>query len=220
MGELNYSNHQSFIKAHLNKFNSLSVREIELKNVVQDFTKKEISQVIDPAFLLNRDVWAKKVDSRKKSNKKYLLFYHLKHSEEASSLVRKIALERKIRIIEIRGGASPFVNYFRVKNMVAPLDYIELFRDASFVVSTSFHGVVFSLIFKKDFYAIGMGKNAGRVINLLETLNLQERYLNSFDTETYDFIKNASPINFEIIDKLLEEQICESKRYLLDAITK
>ena len=49
--------------------------------------------------------------------------------------------------------------------------------EAEYVISNSFHGIAFSIIFEKQFYAVGMGNKASRVLSLLQIAGIEDRYV-------------------------------------------
>jgi hypothetical protein len=59
---------------------------------------------------------------------------------------------------------------------IGPLDLIHAIRDAEFVVSTSFHGTAFSVIFEKQFVSMGAQTNSDRILTLLSQLHIQDHY--------------------------------------------
>lgn len=62
-------------------------------------------------------------------------------------------------------------------NAIGPTDYVRLFRDASFVITTSLHGTAFSLIFKKSFYSVVKDAESGdsRMFSLLREVGAEDR---------------------------------------------
>ncbi len=212
MGELDHKGCEDFIIRHLSNFDFISVRENNLKELIAKFTSKEVKQVLDPVFLLNRNSWEAILPKKRESKEKYLLFYHLIPSSGAKKLVKKIADAKKLKIIEISGTVKFFVNPAKTRQYIGPIEYLQLFQEASFVVSTSFHGVAFSIIFKKQFYALGMKNNAERAMSLLNNLNIKERYLN--DSILLTDIVSPTEINYDIVDKNIERMKGESCGYL------
>ena len=70
-------------------------------------------------------------------------------------------------------------------------EFLRMIKDAEYVVSNSFHGVAFSLIYQKQFFAVGMGERSNRVLSLLESLGLMERYVKE---------KSVNPLQMKMID--------------------
>ena len=79
--------------------------------------------------------------------------------------------------MEISGIVLPFISEKQCKQQLNPIEFISYFKEASFVVTSSFHGTAFSLIFQKEFYVIGMGHLADRSASLLGIAGRPERLL-------------------------------------------
>ena len=93
-------------------------------------------------------------------------------------------------------------------------DFLRLVHDAEYVVSNSFHGVAFSLIFQKQFFAVGMGAKANRVVSLLGVAGIPERYIvDAKETPTL-----FKPIDYEIVEGNLQSIVAKSINYLKRSI--
>ncbi len=193
---------EKFVKVHLQNFTAISVRENYLKELITSLSDTPVSQVLDPVFLLEKYHWQKLSVSNKTTPKeKYILFYHLVFSKEALKLVDQLAKHYSLKIIEI-GSKEHLLKFSRRYNQVAgPIEFLHLFSQAAFVVSTSFHGVSFSIIFQKQFYALGMKKNSGRVQSLLESLAIPERLIDKADqadlNQAIDYEEVACKLNLQ-----------------------
>ncbi|WP_051160121.1 polysaccharide pyruvyl transferase family protein, partial [Cyclobacterium qasimii] len=157
----------TFVKENLSNFDNISVRESSLKDLIQPLTDKKIDQVLDPVFLLSKNEW-NELTFKSKINRKYVLFYNLLSSKEGTLMADTIALKLGCKVIEISGNIQPLKYSNRFQQTTGPKEYVNLFKNAEFIVSTSFHGVAFSIVFDKQFYALGMGKNSSRVQSLLD----------------------------------------------------
>jgi len=199
---------EEFIKEHLRNFHSITVRENKLGNLIQSLTNKKIEQVLDPVFLLDSKEWLQLLSKSNLVKKNYVLLYHLNNSPEAKILTNKIAKLYNCKVIEIRGTVKPFsLNFYET---IGPKRYISLIANAKAIVSTSFHGVAFSIIFKKQFYALGMRNNSERVTSLLKSLDISDRYITNIDT--LENINN--PIDYKKVDDTLSYLIKTSKNFL------
>lgn len=205
----NTTQNSIYLKTYLRNFNAISVREKELQELLQNFTDKTVAHVLDPVFLLSATQWLKFSSQNQKSKKKFILFYHLNYSKEAIKLTNKIARRNNYSVIEIRGGVTPFTNPFKYKQTLGPIEFINLIFNASFIVSTSFHGVAFSIIFRKKFFALGLKNNSIRVTSLLEELRIPERYLDNLEN-----INFSGNINYDLVESLLNKKKENSVRFL------
>ena len=205
--------HEEILAKYLKNFDLISVREQQMCSLLQPMTEKTIYHVLDPVFLLDQLDWDLMVSRKLHVPDKYLLLYNLSNSLKAIELANKISKLHGYRVIEITGEIRPFRNPFKTRQSAGPMDFISLISKASFVISTSFHGVAFSLVYKKQFFALGMNDNADRVHSLLDCLQIPERYLE----HTHEFT-NCPDINYSKVYELLHREKGKSKRFLGDVL--
>ena len=198
------------IRKWLCNFEALSVRETELQQSLQGLTDKRISVVLDPVFLLSSVEWESYCVPIKRS--KYILYYNLLRSEEADNLAEIVAEQMQCDIVEITGSVHPLKFGKRYVQTANAIEFISLVKNAAFVITSSFHGTAFSLIFRKQFYSIGMGKRAGRVESLLEQLGLSDRLIKNINKLPEDRIE------YEMLQLRLQHLVKESCEYLAKGI--
>lgn len=199
-----------FIKSHIPNFSAISVREEILEKIIQPFADYPVITTLDPVFLLSPKEWGKIIPPKVKINNKYVLFYNLTFAPGAKKVVYTIAEEINAKVIEITGRVIPFKNPRYFCQTAGPKDFVNLIRYADFVISTSFHGIALSILFKKQFYAMGMINNRMRAINLMEKLQISERFLESNDNFN---IKNR--IDYEAVEQKLAVERNKSMNFLL-----
>lgn len=195
------------ISKWLENFDVLSVREVELYNAIHDLTCNEISIVLDPIFLLSKEEWIRLCYPVRR--KKYILHYNLIPSVEAERLVSKLKRKFNCDVVELTVGVHVMnlsQKYFQTANAI---DFISLVNGAEFVVTSSFHGTAFSILFEKQFYVIGMGRKSGRVSSLLSILKLSDRMLNDSSTASFE-----NDIDYKIVTNRLNSYIKYSKEFL------
>jgi len=199
------------IRDLLKKFSSLSVRETFLKNALNDLTDQEITVVLDPVFLVGKEEWRK--FCQPVNGPPYVLFYNLTISKEADEFVEKIGRESGYRVIEITGRVDPFKVGKRYVQTASAFEFLSYIENAQFVVSTSFHGTAFSILFEKQFWSLGMGKNSGRVASLLGLLDIEERLIKDISFP----LKGA--VDYSLVTPKTAQLVSESRRYLQGAIS-
>ena len=213
MGVMELNNAKiDFISDKIKYFNEISVREEQLKEIIEPFYNKPVFRVLDPVFLLDKETWEEYASKNLKTPERYLLLYNIGNSKSIYDYSKNIASSINIKLIEISGSIN-FKRFFlkSSRQTIGPKEFIELIKNAELVVSSSFHGVAFSLIFKKQFYALQMGNNAERVKSLLRILGVEDRYI-TFDTGL-DLNKQ---INYEKVNLLLEIEKKNSMQYLFN----
>jgi hypothetical protein len=215
MGEINLGMaDRAFIQSTLKNFDTISVRELSLKNEIKNLVDKQISLVLDPVFLLNKNTWIEQLKLPSKKDK-YVFLYQLLNSDDSLLVTKKAADFYTSDVIEIPGtSVNPFLWSKRYYQTASPIEFLSLIKNAEFVVSTSFHGVAFSIIFEKQFYALGMGNNSGRVKDLLASVNLQDRYIDNVEEANF-----TSLIDYVSVKKMLKPLKENSIQFLKESIS-
>ena len=143
-------------KKLLFQYKYISVRESSGVEVLKDLTNKEAKHVLDPTLLLKSSDW-NKISGSIGSRKPYILCYILSYSFNpfpfAYKLVEHIKKLTGYDVVWIEGSMKNILKrgYKNVKD-VGPKEFLGLFNEASFVITSSFHGTAFSINFNKPFY--------------------------------------------------------------------
>ena len=216
MGKIEESpNDNEFFRKHLCNFNSIAVREADLLNYLKKLGVNSI-QVIDPVFLISKEKWERLVISQR-IKKRYILFYNLLNTKESYTYARRLSRQLRLPVYEVTRKMSVFSSQSHLINKASVGEFLGLIKDAEYVISNSFHGVAFSIIFEKQFYAVGMGEKANRVISLLESIGMADHYLTSSPNEN---ILKLSKIDYkdENIQQCLKVLINKSSSYLFNVL--
>lgn len=204
------SNIKSIFKQHLEKYSSLSVRESQGNNILQELLGREAQVVLDPTLLLTKNEWIEiGKTSNLKFNKPYILVYILGYSLNPYPYVIEVIedaqkkLNMEVVILSLSNLKMRFRKNVRRINGAAPQDFINLFANASLVITDSFHGTAFSINLERDFISIVNDKKSSddRVLNLLNLVNAKEkalkigsRYPNNFNTNSTEIRSNLESL--------------------------
>jgi hypothetical protein len=131
----------------------------------------------------------------------------LYESEEAVAIANRLASEKKLNVIEIHSGYEK-ISSDRHKCDVGPLELLGYIANADYVLTTSFHGLVFSLIFEKEVWAIDKGQNE-RLRNLMNKTGIYDRLILS-----YGELRTSKKISYDLIYKYFSEERLKTKHYL------
>ncbi|GGF31830.1 polysaccharide pyruvyl transferase family protein [Echinicola rosea] len=209
--------HETY-RQFIDGFDDLAVREEAGTQLIREMAKKEVDWVLDPTFLLDRTDWSQ-IAVSPEIGKQYVLIYALTDAEYITSLAYKIAKERRLAIVRLCKNASREDADKSIINVIdgGPEEFLGLFLNASFVLTTSFHGVCFSLNFKVPFYSVLKREktNNSRQLNLLAFLGLEERVLYVGDP----FPDPVREIDYVSVNEKLEKKIQRSVNYLNSALT-
>lgn len=200
---------RSYFKEKLSKFNHISVREESAKTLLENAGISNVKVTLDPVFLLSKKEYYKLV--KKIKHNKYLLIYSAEKSCTINTIAKNIAKEKGLQIIEL---GNYFKNYDSnvFLNNIGIEDFISYFYNADYIVTSSFHGLAFSLIFEKQFIAVKPYERSTRLENLVAKAGLSNRLLVEASTNYNDLI------NYDIVRNNLFLEIESSKEYLINSI--
>lgn len=201
----------SDIRNYLVAFSSISVREIQLMNVLQPLTDKTISVVLDPTLLVPASFWESLCREKVSVKGQYILYYRMMGDEKSDLLALEISRKLNLPIVKIVGSIGSY-KVDRINSLTDPIHFLTLIRSAEYVISTSFHGVALSIQFNKEFYSMGMKNNSDRVSSLLSLLGLENRMIDSIPSDLSDKIDYTA-----VLSKLSALQK-ESAGYLTSSI--
>lgn len=157
------------LKEILPAFNYISMREAEIARRVGEYSGLPCSTCLDPTLLTDASLWKPLFNDRWKK-RKYVLMYEVRWNKDTKGLLRKKAEELAARI----GDGCEVIDVSRMRYPVD--DFVSLFRYARYVVTTSFHGIVFSILFRRPFYALPLWNGYDlRYKELLENLGVHSR---------------------------------------------
>ena len=198
---------------------SISVREKSAADVLQPIIGKKVFTALDPVFLLTRKQWNTIIPSVKKKEK-YIFSYTTHTTQEYEGFLKKLSDQTGLKVISVKWRAS----LRQIKEIASsqgypPEEWLRLLRDAEYVVTNSFHGTAFSVIFHKAFFTVISGdKFSGiytRMGELLDELKLDWRIYNSVP-ETID----VSEFSYDEADLILAGKRKESLRFIQDNLTR
>jgi hypothetical protein len=209
--------YHEFFKEQLNNLDIISVREKSGQNLVKKISNKDSVIVLDPTLLLNKSEWKAVINySSLNKPKKYVLVYQLHDSEDLISIAIEIGKRLKLPILSLCKRSFLNKKYKNIINVneAGPSEFIELFYDASYVITNSFHGTVFSVNFNIPFYSVlnKLRTNNSRIIDFLNLINLPNRVF--WEGEFFVF-ENLEKIDFKISEKLLNENRLESLNFII-----
>lgn len=206
------ANYAQQISKYLDNFNFISVREYNLRDLLNSiYNKKKINIVLDPTFLAEKKIWTNIMIKPKR--KKYVLIYEFAINENTANIAKKIASEIGADVLDINVDLLNKKNNGVISLLdLSPEQFLGYFSEACFIITSTFHGTAFSVIFNKPFYFIKIGnKESQRVNTLLENLNLSDRIISDRSLPKY------MDIDYSKREIIIEELRIKSLSYIRDA---
>lgn len=200
----------TFTKA-LTNFDHISMREAEGVNAIQELTTKNVVKTLDPTLLLNKSQWQKlqvPIDYQD-----FILIYNIFPSKKVYEVANRLKVETGLQVIEIsRYGEQPdFLDHPLIE--VSPGQFLSLFDKASYVLTNSFHGTSFSIIYQKPFLAFASDMYTNRISNLLQTAKITSQQFTEDLLESAT-IKDRFIYDYQLATNNIQEDIIASKKFI------
>lgn len=196
---------------YLKKFDSISTREISGSHIIKNLTGRKAKVVCDPTLLLTSREWYEVIEDKKIIDEKYIFCYYLGTNSEHRAIAEELKMKTGFKIV-----TSPFLdNYVREDIFFGDIrlydidscDFVNLIRNAEFVLTDSFHGSIFSILNHKKFITFNRFSNNSinsrntRIDTLCSMLCLDNRRYNK--KNIYNQI--IAEIDYSKVDELLND---------------
>lgn len=201
-------------KQYLSEFNYISCRETSGCQILTKALDRNVLQVIDPTLLLNAKDWSEIARNPINENG-YILCYILGSKTCICEFAKKLAKKENKKLYIISKNYIIFQKYHKyILCGVGPSEFVGLIKNCSCMVTDSFHGTIFSINFKKDFYTFhkrpgtsNVSDNS-RILDTLKQFGLEGRFREDAD---YSFDRH---IEYDKISLFLDKLRKESVSYL------
>lgn len=193
------------------RFDAISVREDSGVDIVKNYWGLGAEHHVDPTLLIDTTDYVKLIDnptSELHTPDGDLFSYILDTDESKQGIASVVAKSRGLKVFTVIDGDEN-----NGKSMPPVEQWLCSFRDAKYVVTDSFHGTVFSIIFNKPFIAIGnKERGLARFTSLLKMFGLEDRLVTSVDDVTEELINK--PIGWNAVNAKIKSEQKRSFDYL------
>lgn len=202
----------SKLKELIKKFRAVSVREKDAVELCEKNLETKAQWVLDPTLLLSKeDYIALFNDNFTEKSEGNLMTYILDSTEEKQEILKIVENEKKLKSFSVMAKEN--------EEFPAVEKWLRGFYDAKFVLTDSFHGMVFSIIFEKPFLVVlNKKRGSSRFLSLLTSLGLEERLIEGMEDFNKDLL--FKDIDYEKLRKKLFELVDKSKGFLIDCLEK
>lgn len=215
------SRYKSGFTKFLKRFQALSTRELAGQKIIKELSGKTAQVVCDPTLLFDSAGWSKIIPDRRVVDEPYVFCYFLGTNEEHRKAAEEFKKKTGLTLV-----TSPFLDHFVEGDLkfgdiqmfdIDSADFINLIRQAEYVLTDSFHGSVFSILYHKKFltfnrFNAGANSRNSRIDSLCALLDLSERRY------TGDVMAAQQEIEYAAVEDKLKELRNESISYLENAL--
>ena len=210
MGKEKYNETDEKLAADLIKnMDYVSVREEKSVAYIEQISGKKVTHVCDPVFLLEK-VEYEKIAKPIKCKEPYLLVYSVINNPKMLEAAIEFANKKGLEVVEICQNKKRGFKHLQL-TAASPKEFLGAIKNAEYVVTNSFHGTAFSLIFNKELYVFDNKERGSRITGLLEKAGLSSRI-------NEEKIIEQEIIDYSVVENNLKEHIALSKEFLLNAL--
>ncbi|MGN0223109.1 MAG: polysaccharide pyruvyl transferase family protein [Muribaculaceae bacterium] len=203
------------IDSLLQQYRHISVREAGSADNVEQLTGARPLVHLDPTFLLTKAQWQAVQSDANYRDGRYILLYCLEPTPQQLQMAKTISEKLELPIVVLRyNNKHDWFNPFVHRYDAGPRDFLAYIDHAAMVLTSSFHGTAFSLIYHKTFYVFN-GLSDNRIAPILQATNLTDRSLNTI--EDLDRV-TLTPINPHPLDTFINTERHRSAQYLTQAL--
>lgn len=202
----------------LKRYDRISVREQNGQKIIKDLIGVDVPTTVDPVFLLDDREWDKIAKDSCIAGE-YVFAYFLTYNSSYIELAKKVARKLDVKLVMVPVTKEEYNVEAELAQDVGPAEWIGLIKNAKVVLTDSFHGCVFSLLYEKPilifkrFADSNKESQNSRIYTLIKQYGLQDRLV---DITTYDFD------GLDSIEKSIRLQIemnsQVSKKWLIDSL--
>lgn len=208
----------------LKDFTAISVREKSGIKICSEVFDVNAIQVLDPTLLLLKEDYLPIIEKKHiKPLRGVLTTYVLDTAPEKMMIIDKVSTKLGLKVNSINYKKNPALliknKGIDIHNYIYPSvsNWLRGFRDADFIITDSFHGMLFSVIFKKQFIVIANERRGlARFESFLTTIGLQSRLISSKNKDYEKILENN--IDYKLVDKILDDEKKYSKLFLLNSL--
>lgn len=163
----------------LRKFEKLSVREDRAVALVESLVKKECTQVLDPTLLLSSNDWDEYISNDPIVKGQYIFFYGVNSDDTTWSIIKLAKEKLGLPVVGYPGPLRPQYPFDKFILDGGPCEFVNLIKNATMVITSSFHGLAFSVNYDKPFLLINYSTRMERMESLVKLLKAQSHLVGS-----------------------------------------
>ena len=199
----------------LGGFACCSTREMHGLNILDNLGVEQRRIDLDPSMLLTKEEWKEQLGISDNNGSKYIFVYAFELTDTFCDFVNELAAKTGCYVLLT---SKPIFNPFKCKlktlKAADPIDFVRAISGAEYVVTNSFHGTAFSIIFNKKFYVELLKTGAkvnSRLENVLKTFSLENRLIGA---------QSSDDVDWDRVNSKMEELREKSFDYLKEIVNE
>ena len=167
----------NYIKEALQNFDHISVREEAGRDIIRSLIGCDCPVVLDPSMLITKEEWRKLENEVLQLPDHYIFYFMLNNVPYVKAFAEELSDCTGYPIVNVCGTVDK--NRFTGRNMslIGPAEWLYAMDNASYVITDSFHGTAFSILFEKENFISLASSTNSRIITLINSLGMSDRVL-------------------------------------------
>lgn len=203
------------LKERLKNFDYISVRERETVDYVQQLTDKKVFHAIDPVLMLDKEDYRDLTAGTEKISDRYIYAYLFDHSEGGYQTTNKLSSHTGLPVIANVKDLNQIDHLLFNNEDDGPADIIAKVFNADYVITDSYHIMIYAILARKPFIAYSRINTSIRLRNLLEDLGLTAKF---FPNDQDGFEEILQVIDYEKVFEKINAWRTSTMSFLRDAL--
>lgn len=211
---MDYSESQKeYVREQLKKFKGISLREQSACDYIESFTNYHTESLLDPVFLFDKSEWLS-YSTKPRIEGPYILCYQVISNKLMQKVVDDLKKETGYPIITICNVPFKWIHADYSLFDVSPEEFLGLYNNAAYVVTTSFHGTAFGILFNKRTFTITKDISSNRIYNLMRLLGLEDFVIKP------NYQLTNKEIDWDYVNGVISKERNRSTKYLQSMLSK
>lgn len=209
---------QPIIATYLKRFCAISVREEQASRAIQPLVQMPVQIHVDPVVLTSRENWEQEETPYEAMiGKKYILAYFLYRPKGMNRYLKELHKKTGFPVVLIDTSAFRNIYHQTLILDAGPREFLWLIHNAEMVVTSSFHGTMFSLIYRKDFAVFNNLLAPARIDHVLKLFGVSRHGLLEGCSAQLELLRMTNEEK-GIIQKVIERETRRSREFLLSSM--
>lgn len=203
------------ISKYLERFHDISVREEQARTAVQLLTQVAVQVHADPVVLTPREIWEQEEASYESLvGRKYIMAYFLYRPRGMNRYLREMHEKTGLPVVVVDTNAFRGIYHQKLVLDAGPREFLWLIHNAEMVVTSSFHGTMFSMIYEKDFVVFNNPATPARIDHVLKLFHMSRHWLPEGSAAQPELLRMTDEEK-ESVKQVIQRETQRSRAYLL-----
>lgn len=213
------SEEEQYVREHLKEYQFVSCREKHGAEILQNLSPVKVETVLDPTLLMRAEEW-RHIAVKPETPVKYILCYFIGERMYYRDFAKQLSKQLNLPLVYIPGSNTDMKSENNLVWKSGPREFLGLIDNAEVVLTDSFHGTIFSINFRRNFYSFIKHEGAKamdnmRIIDILGRLGQSDRLLTEYVGDEIAY----TPVDYTTTDVLLQAEREHSESFINKILT-